>query len=905
MQETVKFKAIKNSLIFSNRYTRDGEKTSTLKITNHEKEKKKKKTKPQRIRTLQLQFKLSPHQSMNTLLIRLLACLTLFFPHLVASYHEYSFSKHDLQKYSNQTKDLFYWSLDQYFEHAYPFDELNPIDCTAKTRNFADPQDTVTNDVLGNFSLSLIDSLTTLIVFQDVQNFTKIVELLTNDLDPHWQIDSTIQSFEAIIRIIGSFLSAHIHIVDQNFWDSSSKTTPQYKDVKFNLLYRAEKLADIILETYKTPSGLPLPRVNLKNGLQGIAEFDSSNNPVAMGCPFLEFHLLSILTSNDKYKIVTQYAYDRVIHELTSELNLIPHSVDPVSLQTLEPYTNVGASIDSIYEYSLKNAILFNNETTMQVYRDLIKSINVYSEEFWFYKTVDIHNMGSSIAFWIDSLSAFFPGVLVLNGDVDNATYKNMFYWKLWNYYGGIPERWNFQSAGNSQIPPEVEINNQTDLERAMKRQRIDSIVNLEWYPLRPEFIESTYYLYQATRDPMYLNIGKQVLHDLQTRFKCKCGLCGIQNIKTGEMQKRTESFVFSETLKYLFLLFNHELQPKRFDNVIFNTEAHPLYVPKKMYQHYTKTRFFNDTYFSNLQDYWDLWKESTKSEYNLFVNNNGGNATCPVSEKFMILPFLQNNKNSKTFMNSPILNDREKLFEFDRQYHTQLVYPDWLIEQRGNDTNFQMEVNKEFIDVYSPSSILQCKLSKEAAITGDSFALEKQYMENPAGATTGEMPSFGQTLKLVLGTNRQYAVENNQLGSNFFKSLIGCNLYIITEGGSHKARMHGDAMEMGNSDTKMYAFLTRVDDQHFEPDQLIYVNKTLLMPSTKTEFEYDEPYYEKTANKLHGEGSGGFFNRSSKKGYLKTVLTNIKDIQKIISVNGNGQVLVNNGIFLQNVYAI
>ncbi|KAL6946930.1 hypothetical protein ACO0QE_001785 [Hanseniaspora vineae] len=839
---------------------------------------------------------------MKTLLIKLLVCFTLFFPHQVASE---SFTKHELQKYANQTKDLFYWSLDQYFEHAYPFDELNPIDCTAKTRNFADPQDTVTNDVLGNFSLSLIDSLTTLIVFQDVQNFTKIVELLTNDLDPDWQIDSTIQSFEAIIRIIGSFLSAHIHIVDQNFWDTSSQTTPSYKDIEYNLLYRAEKLADIILETYKTPSGLPLPRVNLQNGLQGIAEFDSSNNPVAMGCPFLEFHLLSILTSNDKYKIVTQFAYDRVIHELTSELNLIPHSADPVTLQTIEPHTNVGASIDSIYEYSLKNAILFNNETTMQVYRDLVKSIEVYSEEFWFYKTVDIHNMGSTVAYWVDSLSAFFPGVLVLNGDVDNATYKNMFYWKLWNYYGGIPERWNFQSMGSAQIPPEVEVNSQLELERAMKKQRIESIVNLEWYPLRPEFIESSYYLYQATRDPMYLNIGKQVLHDLQTRFKCQCGLCGIQDMRTGEMQKRTESFVFSETLKYLFLLFNNDLQPQRFDNVIFNTEAHPLYVPKSMYQHYTNTRFFNDTYFSNLQDYWDLWEQSKEKESNLFFNNNGGNATCPFSEKFMSFPFSKSEKFKNTFLYSPILKDQNHLFEFDRQYHTQLVYPDWLIEQRDNDTSFQMELNKEFIDVYSPSSVLQCKLSKEIAITGDSYALEKQYMKSPAKPTNNEMSLFGQTLKLVLGINRQYSVENNQLGSNFFKSLIGCNLYIITEGESHKIRAHGNEMDMGTSGTKMYAFLTRVDNRHFGPDQRIYVNKTLLMPSSKTEFEYDEPYYEKTAQKLHGEGSGGFFNRDSKKGYLKGVLKNIKDIQKIISVNEHGQVVINDTIFLQNVYAL
>jgi len=32
---------------------------------------------------------------------------------------------------------------------------------------------------------------------------------------------------------------------------------------------------------------------------------------------------------------------------------------------------------------------------------------------------------------------------------------------------------------------------------------------------LRPEFIESTYFLYRATKDPFYLTVGEQILIDL------------------------------------------------------------------------------------------------------------------------------------------------------------------------------------------------------------------------------------------------------------------------------------------------------------------------------------------------------------------------------------------------------
>lgn len=35
-------------------------------------------------------------------------------------------------------------------------------------------------------------------------------------------------------------------------------------------------------------------------------------------------------------------------------------------------------------------------------------------------------------------------------------------------------------------------------------------------YPLRPEFVESTYLLYTATRDPFYLAVGREILQSLQ-----------------------------------------------------------------------------------------------------------------------------------------------------------------------------------------------------------------------------------------------------------------------------------------------------------------------------------------------------------------------------------------------------
>ena len=54
----------------------------------------------------------------------------------------------------------------------------------------------------------------------------------------------------------------------------------------------------------------------------------------------------------------------------------------------------------------------------------------------------------------------------------------------------------------------------------------------------------------QATRDPFYLDVGQRVLYDLTTRAKVKCGLAGIQDLRTNKRDDRMESFALSETLK-------------------------------------------------------------------------------------------------------------------------------------------------------------------------------------------------------------------------------------------------------------------------------------------------------------------------------------------------------------------
>src|ERR1700761_5367489 len=64
----------------------------------------------------------------------------------------------------DQTVELFYHGYDNYMKHAFPEDELRPLTCAPLTRDRENPAHIELNDVLGNYSLTLIDSLSTLAI---------------------------------------------------------------------------------------------------------------------------------------------------------------------------------------------------------------------------------------------------------------------------------------------------------------------------------------------------------------------------------------------------------------------------------------------------------------------------------------------------------------------------------------------------------------------------------------------------------------------------------------------------------------------------------------------------------------------------------------------------------------------
>lgn len=398
--------------------------------------------------------------------------------------------------------------------------------------------------------MTLLDSLDMLPMINDDEGFRSKVDYISTNTT--FNVPSTVQVFETTIRGMGGLLSAHLYA-------SVPRLGHAIEGYDGSLLKLAYDLGERLLHAFITDTGLPAPRVNFRDGYvpignKHITETCSSG----AGSLILEFGLLSRLTGDERFEKAARRAFFQLWARRSSK-NLIGMSIDCVSGEWLSPITGNGASIDSYYEYALKYYILFGDESFLKIFNTAYKALNIYSFDGWKYSNVDM-NSGQLATTWVDSLAAFFPSVQTLYGDIESAERNHLLYYKLWNTYAGLPERWNFYGLDAY------------------------SAVNLEWYPLRPEFIESNYYLYRATKDPLYLQIGRKVIDDLNNHYRTKCGFSGMQDVRTGLLSDRMESFFLTETTKYLYLLFNssHPLNSEM-SNFVFSTEAHPLWYDREI----------------------------------------------------------------------------------------------------------------------------------------------------------------------------------------------------------------------------------------------------------------------------------------------------------------------------------
>eukprot|EP00912_Choanoflagellata_sp_UC4_P000085 UC4_evm3s59 len=477
-----------------------------------------------------------------------------------------------------KTREAFLFAHDAYLNHAFPLDELDPVGCRGRGPDYHNPLNININDALGNYSLTLVDSLDSLAIMGERNRFWSALRLVNSTIS--FDQNTNVQVFEVNIRVLGALLSSHIFASDPVFGMLDPAPEPPYQG---ELLRLAKDLGDRLLPAFtETATGIPHPRVNLRHGLvsrrAGLPPTAYNQTCTAgAGTLLLEFGLLSSLTGDPIYARLSRKALFELWRRRSNVTGLLGSTLDIQTGIWINKFSGLGAGIDSFYEYLLKAYALFGNEEYLVMFDESYSSIHNHllfpghgytkssgknretkSSPFYgipIYTNVHMEN-GNTATNWIDSLAAYFPGIQVMHGDLELAALHHAVYHALWRRYKSIPERFNWLLK-----VPDVAV-----------------------YPLRPEFVESTYILYRATRDRHYLRVGKEILEALLSTPRTSCGFATLHDVRDGSIEDRMESFFLSETLKYLYLLFDEaNVLHSDIGPYVFNTQAHLLKLSQNM----------------------------------------------------------------------------------------------------------------------------------------------------------------------------------------------------------------------------------------------------------------------------------------------------------------------------------
>src|SRR5262249_20838971 len=146
------------------------------------------------------------------------------------------------------------------------------------------------------------------------------------------------------------------------------------------------------------------------------------------------------------------------------------------------------------------------------------------------------------------ALEAFLPAVLALDGDMDRARRLQDSAFAMWRAAGIEPDGFDYREM----------------------RATAPS------YPLRPEIVESAYYLRRATGDTRYLEMGETLFDAIVSRCRVEAGYTTLKSVVTGEQGDLMPSYFLTETLKYFYLLYAPD-DVLDLKSVVLTTEAHPL----------------------------------------------------------------------------------------------------------------------------------------------------------------------------------------------------------------------------------------------------------------------------------------------------------------------------------------
>ncbi|KAI0281280.1 glycoside hydrolase [Russula aff. rugulosa BPL654] len=480
--------------------------------------------------------------------------------------------------------DAFRHAWSAYERDAMGADEYHPI--SHKGSNLSEA---------GGIGYTVVDAIDTMLLMGLDDEYLRARSWIEHKLD--FDRNASFSTFETTIRVLGGLLSAYHHSGGDSLF-----------------LERAQDLADRMLPVFDTPSGLPYPAVNLQ---QRVGLWAEENTPIVSTAEAstlqLEFRYLSELTDDDIYWKKAERVM-AVIRSARQHTGIASIFMDPNEGRFVTSAIRLGSRGDSYYEYLLKQFIQTDRteDVYREMYEDAVQGIHDYliqkSLKTGLTYTAELipeRNPQGKISWRLtpkqDFLVCFFGGNLLLSATRAGSLVQNV----------SVPPRAEeLSDVGRRDWTTGIELirtcmathDTKTTLAPEIAHFRIPSD-NLEavqgvpgdWYikgarvgehppydaryMLRPETVESLFTAFRLTGDKRYRDDGWAIFQAIEKHCRIPSGgyatIINVDEVPVRHEDKM-ETFLLSETLKYLFLLFS-DGDTIPLSEYVFNTEAHPL----------------------------------------------------------------------------------------------------------------------------------------------------------------------------------------------------------------------------------------------------------------------------------------------------------------------------------------
>ncbi|XP_072736848.1 mannosyl-oligosaccharide 1,2-alpha-mannosidase IB isoform X3 [Ciconia boyciana] len=379
----------------------------------------------------------------------------------------------DIREKRNKIKEMMKHAWDNYKQYGWGHNELKPIARKGHSTN-----------IFGNSQMgaTIVDALDTLYIMGLHDEFREGQEWIDKNLD--FSVNSEVSVFEVNIRFIGGLLAAY------------------YLSGQEVFKIKAVQLAGKLLPAFNTPTGIPWAMVNLKSGVGRNWGWASAGSSILaeFGTLHMEFVHLSYLTGEPVY-------YNKVMHirKLLQKMDrpngLYPNYLNPRTGRWGQHHTSVGGLGDSFYEYLLKAWLMSDKMDTeaRKMYDDAIEAIEKHL----------IRKSSGGLTFigeWknghlerkMGHLTCFAGGMFALGADGSRDD-KAGHYLQL----GAEIAHTCHESYDRTtlKLGPEA-FKFDGGVEAVAVRQ------NEKYYILRPEVIETYWYMWRFTHDPKYRQWG-------------------------------------------------------------------------------------------------------------------------------------------------------------------------------------------------------------------------------------------------------------------------------------------------------------------------------------------------------------------------------------------------------------